>query len=104
MRQRKEQWVRTPEVFYGIRVPATVVQGLQELSLKDLHHCHRMQCGARWAVNLQGLEDMLRTAPSMAEEGHRCAAKVSSTGGMCTHPWASALSTWENMACLEEWT
>lgn len=31
---------------------------------------------ARWAVNLRGLDGRLRSAPSVAEEGHRCVATV----------------------------
>ncbi len=40
----------------------------------------------------------------LADAGHRCAGTVSSTGGMRTYLGASAPSTWENMACVAEWT
>ncbi len=60
---------------------------------------------ARWAVVLHGFEGRLMSEPRVfAAAGHRCAATVSSTGGERTYPWASAPSTWENMACVLEWT
>ncbi len=60
---------------------------------------------ARWAVVLHGFEARLMSEPRVfAAAGHRCAATVSSTGGERTYPWASAPSTWENMACMLEWT
>ncbi len=53
---------------------------------------------------LHGFEGRLMSEPRVfAAAGHRCAAMVSSTGGERTYPWASAPSTWENMACVLEW-
>ncbi len=55
--------------------------------------------GGRCSARLRGKADVPSPGSSPLQ-GHRVCRTVSSMGGERTYPWASAPSTWENMACV----